>query len=496
MKQAYLEFNTISKSFPGVIALDTISLSVQEGSIHGIVGENGAGKSTLLKILSGVYAPGSGSIHMNGIPQSFHTEKDAIRAGIAVIYQELHLAPELSVSENLLMGNVPNRFGVVNRKELRNSAAKALESLGEDIHPSVKTGSLPIAKRQMIEIAKALIRNAKVIAFDEPTSSFTDREVKKLFDIIRDLKNRGHVILYVSHRLNEIFELCDTVTILRDGVIVETCENMTEINHDHLVRSMVGRPIEDIYHYTTRRHGSPALEIEGLTCPGIPEKLNLSVSQGEIVGLFGLVGAGRTELLKTVYGAEKPLSGTIRIHGKEVAIKGTASAIGHGLVYCPEDRKNEGVIAALSVKDNINLSVRRTLSHYGIIDKKGEKANAQKFIEKLSIKTPSPNQLMGNLSGGNQQKVILARWLSEKVKVMLLDEPTRGIDIGAKSEIYALISQLASDGIGIIAVSSELTEILGISDRIIVMREGKITASLRREEATEETVLRHALPVV
>ena len=496
MTQPFLAFENITKSFPGVRALNDVSLSVDGGSVHALIGENGAGKSTLLKILSGVYNPDSGAVCLQGKPQSFHNTHEAIKAGIAVIYQDLHLVPEMSVAENLLLGHLPNRFGWVNKKELRKTALRVLASLGEDINPAVKVGSLPIAQRQMIEIAKALMRDAKVIAFDEPTSSLTDREVNKLFSVIKDLRDRGRVVLYVSHRLNEIFDLCDSVTVFRDGNVIETCDDVSQINHDYLVKRMVGRSITDIYNYKPRPHGAPAIEVEELMGSGLSEPAHLAVSQGEIVGIFGLVGAGRTELLKLIYGSEKPLSGSIKIHGKEVTINETASAIANGLVFIPEDRKKEGIIPLGSVNENINISARRNMCRFGIINNAVDHKNAEHFIHKLNIKTPSLNQLMLNLSGGNQQKVLLARWLSEKVKVMLLDEPTRGIDVGAKSEIYATISQLASEGIGIIFVSSELPEILGISDRIIVMRQGRIVSVIKREEAAEETIIKHALPVV
>ncbi len=491
-----LAFESIDKSFPGVQALRDISFSVGEGSARALIGENGAGKSTLLKILSGVYTPDSGTIRFHGEPRFFHTTLDAIKTGIAVIYQELHLVPEMSVAENLLLGHLPGRFGIVNKKRLREIALRELRSLGEDMSPSVKVGSLPIAQRQMIEIAKALMRDAQVIAFDEPTSSLTDREVQNLFSVITDLKKRGRIIIYVSHRLNEIFEICDSVTVFRDGKIVETCEDITGVDHDYLVNRMVGRPITDIYNYTPRTHGTPALEVEGLMGPGLAEPANLTVARGEILGIFGLVGAGRTELLKLIYGAERSQSGTVKMYGKEVAIKRTKDAIKSGLVFSPEDRKQEGIIPLGSVCENINLSVRRTKSGFGIIHEKWERENAGKYVKKLNIKTPSLNQVLGNLSGGNQQKVILARWLSEQIRVMLLDEPTRGIDVGAKSEIYTIITQLASEGIGIVVVSSELLEILGISDRIIVMRQGRLMSSVNRKEATEEKIIKLALPVV
>ncbi|MFC1538332.1 L-arabinose ABC transporter ATP-binding protein AraG [Candidatus Latescibacterota bacterium] len=495
MNQAFLKFDSIYKSFPGVQALKNISFGVQEGSVHALIGENGAGKSTLLNILSGVHKMDSGAILINGESKQFQNTYEAITAGVAVIYQELHLVPEMSVAENLMLGNLPARYGVINGKKLRQKVLKELSFLGEDINPSAKVGSLPIAQRQMIEIAKALMRDAKIIAFDEPTSSLADREVKKLFSIIRGLKKSGKIIIYVSHRLNEIFDICDSVTVFRDGNVVETCEDIATVDTNYLVSQMVGRSISDIYNYSRRTFGDTALEVAGILGSGLTEPASLTVSKGEIVGIFGLVGSGRSELLKLIYGAEKKHSGTVRIHDKSGQTDNPSSSIDNGLAFIPEDRKKEGIIPLGSVAENINLSARRQSSRFGILNKKWETVNAEKNIEQLDIKTPSPFQTVKHLSGGNQQKVILARWLSGKIKVLLMDEPTRGIDVGVKSEIYSIINQLASEAIGIIVVSSELPEILGISDRIIVMRRGKIVSSLNRAEATEEKVLNLALPV-
>lgn len=497
MSKSFLQFDTISKRFPGVQALDRVTFAVAQASVHGLVGENGAGKSTLLKILSGYESPDDGLIILAGQTQSFHSPARAIEAGIAVIYQELNNVPEMSVAENLLLGQLPNRAGWVNKKKMHAAAKTALALLEEDIDPSAKLGSLPIAQRQMVEIAKALMRNAKVIAFDEPTSSLTEKETRKLFSIIKDLKSQGKVIIYVSHRLEEIFQICDSVTILRDSRRVQTFDDISSLDHDYLVRLMTGRDITDIYHYSSRPHGQTALEIEQLAGPGLSRPANLTVARGEILGLFGLVGAGRTELLKLICGAEKPEAGTVRVCGKKVRINSPRSAIDNGITFCPEDRILEGIIPAAGVSDNINISTRRNFSRLGfIINEKAESQNAKSQITTLDIKTPSLKQPIMNLSGGNQQKAVLARWLSEKMTVLLLDEPTRGIDVGAKTEIYSIIYELAQQGIAIIVVSSELPEVLGISDRIIVMRQGRIVCSLDRRDATEEKLLNYALPVL
>ena len=496
MLDNYLYFDSITKTFPGVRALDNVSFGVGEGSVHALLGENGAGKSTLLKILSGVYTPDSGTILLDNQPRIFSSTSEAIRSGIAVIYQELHLVPEMTVAENLLLGHMPNRYGVVDRNKMREDARRELTVLEEEIAPSTKVSALPIAQRQMVEIAKALIRDAKVIAFDEPTSSLTDREVTKLFSVIRELKKSGKVIIYVSHRLKEIFEICDSVTIFRDGRVVETLDDVSAIDQDYLVNRMVGRSIRDIYQYSPRPFSGSAIKVEGLLGHGLSEPANFEIAQGEIVGIFGLVGAGRTELLKLVYGATKREAGKISIHSREVNIDDPSAAIANGVAFCPEDRKKEGIVPIRSVHENINLSVRRSFARLGVIDEKRERENADLFVKKLGIKTPSLAKPIMDLSGGNQQKVVLARALSGKVRVMLLDEPTRGIDVGAKSEIYGVIERLASEGIGIVVVSSELPEVMGISDRILVMRQGKIVASIPREEATEEKLLKLALPVL
>ena len=496
MSAPYLQFESITKTFPGVKALDGVSFGVNEGSVRALIGENGAGKSTLLKVLSGVYTPDSGRILIGSRSQTFHSTLHAIQTGIAVIYQELHLVPEMTVAENLLLGHIPTRFCLVDRKAMRELALRELALLEEDIDPSVKVGALPIAQRQMVEIAKALIRDAKVIAFDEPTSSLTDREVQKLFSVIRELKRNGKVIIYVSHRLKEIFDICDSATVFRDGRVVETCGDMSRIDQDHLVQRMVGRSITDIYGYHPRPRGETALEVEDLAGPGLAEPVSLNVRQREIVGIFGLVGAGRTELLKLIYGAVRRAAGTVRVRGIPVRITGPDAAIRSGIAFCPEDRKKEGIVPIRSVFENINLTARRSFARFGLVNDRRERENAERHVKTLDIRTPSLGKPVMDLSGGNQQKVVFARSLSATVRVMLLDEPTRGIDVGAKSEIYGVILRLADAGMGVIVVSSELPEVMGISDRILVMRQGRIVASLDRGEAGEEKLLRLALPVM
>ena len=502
MGEAHLQFRAISKAFPGVQALENINLDVPAGSVHALVGENGAGKSTLLKILSGAYRPSSGQLRIGGQDRAFASTAEALSAGVAVIYQELHLAPKLSVAENLFLGHLPGRWGVVDRAALAERSRRTLALVGESIDPSLRVGRLAIAQRQMVEIAKALTRGAKIIAFDEPTSSLSSREVQKLFAIIRQLRDEGHVILYVSHRLEEVFQIADAVTVFRDGRIVESFHSMAGLTSDVLINRMVGRDIRDIFAYAPRPHGQPALEVAGLTGKGLAAPASFAVAQGEVVSLFGLVGAGRTELLKLLYGARRSSGGEVRLLGKKLRIRRPKDAIDNGLVLCPEDRKDEGIFPVASVMENMNISARlrrsegrQRLASGGVwINERRERERASAHVSRLSIKTPSLGQKIMYLSGGNQQKAILARWLGEDVKVVLLDEPTRGIDVGAKQEIYAIIYDLARRGVAVVVVSSDLPEVLGVSDRILVMREGRIVASLGREQATSEKLLALALP--
>ncbi|NSW55232.1 MAG: L-arabinose ABC transporter ATP-binding protein AraG [Armatimonadetes bacterium] len=491
----YLQFEGIGKTFPGVRALDAVTFGAREGAVHAIIGENGAGKSTLLKILSGALTPTEGALRIAGSPRIFRSTADALQAGIAVIYQELHLVPQMTVAENLYLGHLPARGGVVDRRGLRADATRQLASLGEDIAPDARVGRLPIGQRQMVEVAKALTWGAKIIAFDEPTSSLSDREVHNLFAVIRRLRDQGQVILYVSHRLDEIFQICDSVTVLRDGRLVETFETLEGVTRDTLVNRMVGRDIHDIYGYQPRAKGRLVLEVDGLFGPGLAEPVSLTAAAGEVLGIFGLVGAGRSELMRLLFGAVPARSGDIRVDGNPVTIRSPRDAIRAGIVLCPEDRKDEGIIPVRSVLENLNLSARRRHLRWGfVIDESWEQANARQQVDRLGIRTPSLQQLILHLSGGNQQKVILARWLSERVRVLLFDEPTRGIDVGTRREIYSIMYDLADQGIAVVMVSSDLPEVLGVADRILVMREGRVSGELTRGQATQESVLHLALP--
>ncbi|MHA6577016.1 L-arabinose ABC transporter ATP-binding protein AraG [Pseudomonas yamanorum] len=490
-----LRFNGIGKEFPGVKALAQISFEARPHSVHALMGENGAGKSTLLKILGGFYPPNSGSLQLGERSVSFKSAADSIASGIAVIHQELQLVPEMTVAENLLLGHMPSRFGVVNRGAMVRKARELLKGLADEIDPNMRLGSLSLGQRQLVEIAKAMSRNAHVIAFDEPTSSLSAREIERLMVIIARLRDEGRVILYVSHRMEEVFRICDAVTVFKDGRFVRTFEDMAQLNVDQLVNCMVGRDIQDIYDYRPREHSGEALRVEGLLGPGLQEPVSLQVNKGEILGLFGLVGAGRTELLRLLAGLSRSTQGALVLHGQTQTFKTPRDAIAAGVLLCPEDRKKEGIVPRASVAENINISARRDHARFGWLIQGGwERANAQRQISALNVRTPSADQPILFLSGGNQQKAILGRWLSMPMKVLLLDEPTRGIDIGAKSEIYQIIHNLAASGIAVIVVSSDLMEVMGISDRILVMSEGALTGELTRDQADEARLLQLALP--
>ncbi|MFK4446935.1 L-arabinose transport system ATP-binding protein [Caballeronia udeis] len=490
----YLLLDNITVRFPGVLALDSVSLGVRTGEVHGLMGENGAGKSTLLKVLSGVNSTSGGSLSLDGVEQQFTTTKAAIEAGIAIIYQELHLVPELTVAENLMLGAMPSRFGVLDEKALVKRAISELDRLGEKIDPNMQVKHLSIGQRQMIEIGKALMRNARVIAFDEPTSSLSSRETEQLFKIIRALKEEGRAIIYVTHRMDEVYALCDRVTVFRDGRRIETFEEVDGLERDRLISCMVGRSIHDVYGYRARDIGDVQLDVQGLMGPGLAEPASFSVRKGEIVGFFGLVGAGRSELMKLIYGAVKPVAGQIVLKGTRRKFRSPRDAVRAGVALCPEDRKQEGIVAIASVSDNLNMSCRRHFSPFNILNSRKETATTTDYIAKLAIKTRNGNTPIGTLSGGNQQKVILSRWLAEEIDVFLMDEPTRGIDVGARSEIYGLLYGLAEAGRTVIVVSSDLAEVIGVADRVMVMREGKIVGNLPKAQATPDQLIKLALP--
>jgi len=488
-----LKMLNVSKAFPNVKALDDVSLEIRPGEILAFMGENGAGKSTLLKILSGDYQPDLGTIILDGKEVSFPNPNSARKAGIRVIYQEPEIIPWVDVSENIWVGELPKRFGFIDRSKMRELVQQSLVEYGfESILPIDLMGyELSSAQRQLVEIMRALKSGVRVLALDEPTSSLTDDEVDRLFALVSKLRDDGVALVYVSHRLNEIKRLCDRVAILRDGKLV-TVRPVSSITENEIVSLMVGRELSDVFQRRQVKSDRTVLEVKGLNS-NWHKDINFHVNAGEIVGFSGLVGAGRTELAKVIFGAERKTSGKIILEGEELNIRQPIEAIAKGIGFAPEDRKREGLILIRSVLENASIAILRQLRRFRFIRRQLERETVTGYVEKLRVQTPSVDQEVGKLSGGNQQKVVLARWLAVHPRVLILDEPTRGIDVGAKAEIYALLDELANQGIAIIFISSELPEILGLSDRIYVMQNGQIRGELTREEATEEKVLELAL---
>ena len=492
-----LRFEAVSKRFPGVLALDGVDFEARAGQVHGLLGENGAGKSTLLKILGGQYRPDAGRLLIDGREQRFGSAREAIAAGVAVIHQELHYVPQLSVTENLLLGRLPRRLGFVDHAAARRIVVERLADMGVTLNPDAKLGDLSIGERQMVEICKALMLDARVIAFDEPTSSLSHRESEVLFSLVRRLREQGRTLIYISHRLEELYALCDSCTILRDGRRVASHTAMAEVPRERLIQDMVGRELKDIYgSRSAAPDGAERLTVRGLSGDKLPHPASFEVKAGEVLGFFGLVGAGRSELMRLVCGADRPRAGQVTLDGAPLPGGDPRRAIDAGVVLCPEDRKEQGMVTPGSVAENINIAVRRRELRGRLFLRHAREAErAEAFIRRLRIKTPNRRQDVRLLSGGNQQKVILARWLAEpNLKLLILDEPTRGIDVGARSEIYGLIHEVAASGCAVIVVSSELPELLGMADRIVVMREGRIAGELPREAADEASVLALALP--
>lgn len=492
---AFLEFNHISKGYPGVQALKDVSFPVEKGAVHGLMGENGAGKSTLIRVLSGDQHADTGTITIDGVEQKYASVRDAFHAGVVVIHQELQLVPELTVAENLWLGRFPAKGGVISGRTLVDTVKQRLTEIGIDVDPNAKVSSLSIGARQMVEIAKAVMVEARVIALDEPTSSLSSRESEILFELIGKLKAKGTVILYVSHRLDEIFHLCDSLTVLRDGKLAAHHPRVADISRDQVIAEMVGREISNIWGWRGRPLGEVRLNVSELSGRKLPKPISFSVRSGEILGFFGLIGAGRSEMARLLFGADHRHSGSVIIDGVAVASNNPGAAIHAGMVLCPEDRKADGIIQGRSIEENIAISSRRHFSPFGILSMSKEASLADQFIAKLKVRTPSRKQDIINLSGGNQQKVILGRWLSEQgIKVLVIDEPTRGIDVGAKSEIYEILYDLAAGGMAIVMISSELPEVMGVSDRIIVMCGGRVSATVERADFNERTILAAALP--
>ena len=493
-----LEMRNIVKEFPGVRALDSVSFTLEAGEFHALVGENGAGKSTLMKVLSGVFPEGTyeGEILVGDEPRHFRNVRDSEAAGIAIIYQELSLVKELTVGENIFLGREPSRFGVIDRAKLYHRAATLLKELHLDIDPRVPVGGLGIGRQQLVEIAKALSQDAKILVLDEPTAALTESEVETLFEILAKLKARGVGLIYISHKLEEVFRMSDRVTVLRDGRTVGT-HVAEELTRDRVIAEMVGREVGDIFPSSKHEFGGAALEVGGLTVYSadrpdkkIVDDVSFSVRKGEVLGIAGLMGSGRTELMTAIFGAWKGKnSRLIRVDGKQIDITSPSDAIRSGVAFVTEDRKRYGLILEQTIADNMTLAGLKPISGRFLTDRSREMAAVRAPMRSLNIKARSPLTVTGNLSGGNQQKVVLGKWLLTKPKVLFLDEPTRGIDVGAKQEIYAEINKLAKDGMAIVLVSSELPEVLGLSDRIIVLHRGRIAAEFTREAATAEKVM-------
>ncbi len=491
MTQPLIHMRGIVKSYPGVKALRGVDLRVDPGQVMALVGENGAGKSTIIKVLAGAVTADAGTIEVDGTERAFRTPRDAQDAGIAVIYQELMLAEHLSISENVFAGRAPTRRGRgVDFAAMHRATAVLLAELKIDASPDQQVGRLNVARRQMVEIAKALSMNARVIVMDEPTSSLTEDEVETLLALVRRLADRGVGVVYVSHRMREIFAVADAITIMRDGELVGV-EQVAEVTPGKIVNMMVGRDLVDMYGRRPgpRPAGTPMLEVRHLDAGPRVRDVSFTVAPGEIVGMAGLVGAGRSEVALAVFGHTRTTGGAVLVDGVEVARRNPREAITAGIAYVPEDRKREGVFIGLPIRTNITSAALGSLCRVGVISRGRDRAMAQKLAGDLRVKAPSIETAIGTLSGGNQQKAVIARWLALKPRVLILDEPTRGVDVGAKAEIYRLVRQIAADGVAVLVISSELPEVLGLADRVLVMREGRLVGELGADVADEQHVM-------
>lgn len=496
-KKPILEMVGISKSFPGVKALQDVHIKAYGGKVLALLGENGAGKSTLMKIVSGVYKKDEGKIIVDGDEIEIQGIKHAESLGITIIHQELSVLPNLTVAQNIFLGNEKFSKGTrkINKAWMKERSKYFLDQIGCNINPNTLVKDINLGEMQMIEIAKALTKNSSVIIMDEPTTALTDVETQKLFEVIRKLKEKGIAIIYISHRMDEIFQICDSITVLRDGKYIGSVETK-DVTKDDLITMMVGRKLEEQFPYKEVEKENVLLKVENLSMKDKVKNVSFEIRSGEILGVSGLMGAGRTELAKTIFGDYKKDSGEIYVDGEKVNINSPKDAIKYGICYLSEDRKQEGLILNLSVAQNMTLpNLTSYENKMKRIDKKSEKKEVEEYIKRLSIKTPSQEQLVKNLSGGNQQKVILAKWLMRSPKVLIVDEPTKGIDVGAKKEIYEVLNKLKGMGKAVIMISSDMAEILGVSDRVMVMHEGKVTGELKREEATQESIMKYAIGV-
>lgn len=488
MSEELFRMEGICKSFPGVKALDNCSFSVNKGEVHGLVGENGAGKSTLMKIMSGVYKEDAGEIYIEGEQVNINSVSKAQELGIAIIFQELNLAPHLSVADNIYLGRPPTKGLLISDKQMHIDAKKILDELGININTHTIVRSLSVAQQQMVEIAKAISQDSRILVLDEPTAALTDKEIEQLFEIIRKLQKKDVGMVYISHRMEELDEICERVTVLRDGQYIGT-RNYKDITVDELVNMIVGRPLEDKYPKYERKIGEVMFEAKNIRRKNIVNVDNIAVRKGEILGIAGLMGSGRTEIARCIFGADKADSKELFMEGKAIKVNNTGQAIANGIGYATEDRKHDGLALDLDVQYNINMAHLKHLSRFGFINDKEGKKNALRYKELLNIKTPNLRQRVLYLSGGNQQKIVLSKWLNNGAKLLIVDEPTRGIDVGAKFEVYELFNELSDQGVSIIMISSDLPEILGMSDRILVVHEGTINGELDAKTTTQEEIL-------
>lgn len=482
-----LTLKNITKEFPGVKALDDVTINIERGTIHGLVGENGAGKSTLIKVLAGIYQTNKGEIILDGKPCRFNSPIEARRAGISVVHQEIKLAEPLSVAENMFLGNVQLKNGLVDWKGMRRRAREIVEDLGMDIDINAQVSSLTVAKKQIVEIMHAINNNSRILIMDEPSAVLTDRELEVMFRIVKQLRDKGITIIYISHRLDEIFGLCSNVSVLRDGRHIDTIP-VASVDRQGLINMMVGREMGQEYPKEVGNVGGTILEVKNLS-RGILQDISFEVKSGEVFGISGLVGAGRTELARAILGIDKPESGEVYVRGKKVHYRTFADAIRDGLGLIPEDRKLQGLVQIMSVKRNTTLVNMKRVLHAGVISSSLEEKLSKEYADKLHVVTPSMETEVQYLSGGNQQKVVIAKWLFQNSEILFLDEPTRGIDVGAKAEIYRLINRMAKEGKTIIMISSEMPELLGMCDRIMVMHEGHKMGELNAAEATQAKIM-------
>ncbi|WP_273124427.1 sugar ABC transporter ATP-binding protein [Bacillus weihaiensis] len=488
-----VEMKNISKAFSGNRVLENVDFEIRSGEVHALMGENGAGKSTLMKILTGIYQRDSGSVYLKGEEVHFKDAKQAEESGISVIHQELNIIPHLSVTDNMFLGKelTVGRFRIIKQKEMRRKTKEYLQQLGIEIDPDKEAGELSVGQQQMIEIARAVAAKSEVLIMDEPTAALTDREIEALFKVIMRLKEQGVGIVYISHRMEEIFQVCDRISVLRDGEFIGVKE-IPKTNFDEIVKMMVGRQLGERFPTRQTTLGAERLKVEQLTCKGVFEDISFSVREGEVLGVAGLMGAGRTEIMEAIFGYRSYQSGRIVIDGNDVKMKNPYEAIKQGIGFVTEDRKGEGLVVDLSVRENFSLTNLDRISSKQVIASSKEEEFVDELIEKLHVKTASRELSVKSLSGGNQQKIVIGKWLGTNPKILILDEPTRGVDVGAKKEIYQLINQLTQEGVAIVMVSSELPEILGMSDRVLVIHEGKVSAMIPIKEANQEKIMQAA----